>query len=309
VKTNDSATQFDRTALLFAGLAILGFSGTLPATRLGVRELDPWFFAIARAVGAGSLAGVCLLVRRAALPERQQLAGLAVVALATVIGFPLLSAYALTSVPASDAAMVIAFTPTLTALVGVVRNGERPARTFWLANAVGLCAVLSFLYSGPRTLRSGHVLLFAAAVVCAVGYAEGARLARRMTGLNVVSWSLVLSLPLLVPALCALLPLPRPVHVASWLGLGYVALISMFLAFAPWYAALARGGIALTSQVQFLQPLLSVAWAALLLGEHVSRGLWLTLGVVLGSIALARRALSRPTPLRSSVAPAISAPR
>jgi drug/metabolite transporter (DMT)-like permease len=294
VRNTDSATAFDRTALLLAGLAVLGFSGTMPATRLAVRELDPWFVALARAVGAGSLAGAFLLLRRATLPEPRQLAGLAVVALGTVIGFPLLSACALTSVPASDAAMVLAFTPTLTALAGMLRNGERPARPFWLANALGLCAVLGFLYSGPQALRAGHGLLFAASVVCALGYAEGARLARRMTGLRVVSWSLVLSMPLLVPGLLAFLPLSRPVHAASWLGLGYVSLVSMFLAFAPWYAALARGGIALTSQIQLLQPLLSVGWAAWLLGEHVSRGLWLTLGIVLGSIALARRALSRP---------------
>jgi len=294
VRNTNSATAFDRTALLLAGLAVLGFSGTMPATRLAVRELDPWFVALARAVGAGSLAGCYLLLQRASLPQRRQLAGLAVVALGTVIGFPLLSACALTSVPASDAAMVLAFTPTLTALAGMLRNGERPALPFWLANALGLCAVLGFLYSGPQALRAGHALLLAASVVCALGYTEGARLARQMTGLRVVSWSLVLSLPLLAPGLLALLPLAQPVHAASWAGLAYVSLISMFLAFAPWYAALARGGIALTSQIQLLQPLLSVCWAAWLLGEHVSGGLWLTLGIVLGSIALARRALARP---------------
>ena len=272
---------------------MLGFSGTMPATRLAVRELDPWFVALARAVAAGSLAGSFLLLRRARLPEPRQLPGLAVVALGTVIGFPLLSACALTSVPASDAAMVLAFIPTLTVLAGMLRSGERPALPFWLANGLGLCAVLGFLYSGPQALRAGHGLLFAASVVCALGYAEGARLARQMTGLRVVSWSLVLSLPLLVPGLLALLPLSQPVHAASWAGLAYVSLVSMFLAFAPWYAALARGGIALTSQIQLLQPLLSVCWATWLLGEHVSGGLWLTLGIVLGSIVLARRALSR----------------
>ncbi|HKO92880.1 MAG TPA: DMT family transporter [Polyangiaceae bacterium] len=293
MRNTNSATGFDRTALLLAGLAVLGFSGTMPATRLAVRELDPWFVALARAVVAGSLAGSWLLLRRAALPEPRQLLGLAVVALGTVMGFPILSACALTSVPASDAAMVLAFIPTLTTLAGMWRNGERPAPVFWLANALGLCAVLGFLYSGPQALCAGHALLLAASVVCALGYTEGARLARSMTGLRVVSWSLVLSLPLLVPALCLFLPVSRSVHTASWLGLAYVSLISMFLAFAPWYAALARGGIAFTSQIQLLQPLLSVCWAAWLLGEPVSTRLWLTLGIVLGSIVWARRALTR----------------
>ncbi|HVZ36498.1 MAG TPA: DMT family transporter, partial [Polyangiaceae bacterium] len=151
-------------------------------------------------------------------------------------------------------------------------------------------AVLAFLHSGPRHFQTGHALLLLASVVCALGYSEGARLARQRSGLWVVSWSLVLSLPLLAPLLFHLLwTLPRSAHAASWFGLAYVSLISMFLAFVPWYGALARGGVALTSQLQLLQPLLSVCWAGWILSERLSPSLWATLAVVVSSIAIARR--------------------
>jgi drug/metabolite transporter (DMT)-like permease len=175
-----------------------------------------------------------------------------------------------------------------------MQRGERPARSFWLANGIGLAAVLWFLHGGSRSLLPGHAVMFLAAVVCAFGYSEGARLAREMSGLSVVGWALVLSLPLLVPALLFSLPATQAVHAPAWIGLAYVTVISMFVAFVPWYAAMARGGIALTAQIQLLQPLLSVLWAGLLLGEPLSARLWLTLAIVIGSIYLSRRLVRVP---------------
>lgn len=288
MKEHSNVTVSASKALSLGLLAVVGFSGTVPATRLAVTEMDPTFLSLARAVGAGVLAGLFLLLRREALPGRRELASLALVALGTIIGFPLLLSLALTSVPATETAMVLAFIPTLTALSGVLQSGERPPAQFWYANASGLAAVLWLLQRTPGSLRWGHALLVLACVLCALGYTAGARLAQRMAGLTVVSWALVLSLPLLAPVL-ALLPAPRHVPGSAWLALGYVTVISMFLSFAPWYAAMARGGIALTSQLQLLQPLLSVCWAVLLLGESTTARLWVTLALVIGAIVWSRK--------------------
>jgi drug/metabolite transporter (DMT)-like permease len=301
VKLRDNATASDPKALLLGLLGILGFSGTLPATRLAVREFDPWLVAIVRALVAAGLAAACLTWRRETRPALRQLPSLAVVALGTVLGFPLLSALALTRVPASDAAMVVAFVPTLTALGGVLRDGERPAPLFWVCSLVGLGAVLALLGGGGGQLYTEHALLLLASVLCAMGYAEGARLARQMSGLWVVSWALLLALPALVPLLFLMVhALPRAEHASAWLGLGYVSVVSMFLAFVPWYAGLARGGVSRISQLQFLQPLLSVCWSGWLLGERLSPRLWATLAVVLTSIALSRR-LTRHAPAPARV--------
>jgi drug/metabolite transporter (DMT)-like permease len=269
MKHKDSAIASDQKALLFGSLAVLGFSGTLPATRLAVRELDPWLVAIVRGLVAGGLAAPCLWLRREPLPGVRQLLSLGVVALGTVLGFPLLSALALTRMPASDAAMVVVFVPPLTALCGVLRNRERPAPLFWVCNLVGLGAVLAFLRTGSGSLQAGHALLFFASLVCAIGYSEGARLARAMSGLSVVSWALLVALPVLVPLLfLSVHALPRAEHASAWFGLAYVSVVSMFLAFVPWYAALGRGGVARMSQLQLLQPLLSVCWSGWLLDER-----------------------------------------
>ena len=61
-------------------------------------------------------------------------------------------------------------------------------------------------------------------------------------------------------------PAPTPAPTA-WLGFAYVSVISMFLGFFAWYAGLARGGVAKIGQVQLAQPVLSLVWAALILGE------------------------------------------
>ncbi len=92
-------------------------------------------------------------------------------------------------------------------------------------------------------------------VVCGLGYAEGARLSRTLGGWQVISWALVLSLPIMLPI--ALLTMPAAFdHVAApaWFGLAYVSVFSMLIGFMFWYRGLALGGIAAVSQLQLLQP-------------------------------------------------------
>lgn len=67
----------------------------------------------------------------------------------------------------------------------------------------------------------------------------------------------------------------------AWLGFGYVSIVSMFLGFLAWYRAMALGGVARLSQLQLLQPLLTLLWSALLLGEEVNRGTVGTAGLVM----------------------------
>ena len=112
-------------------------------------------------------------------------------------------------------------------------------------------------------------------------------LARDMGGWRAISWALVLSLPVTVagdgasrrPAAAA-----RAAARSTWLGFAYVALVSMFLAFFAWYAGLARGGVAKIGQVQLAQPLLTLGWSALLLGEHVDALTLLAAMAVLASV-------------------------
>lgn len=305
MRIDSNVTRGRGKAFFLALLGVLGFSGTLVGTRVAVQDLSPVLVGLGRAVVAAVPALILLLWRRERLPARRHWTGLALVSLGVIVGFPLLTAMALREVPTSHATVVIAISPLATALVAVLRAGERPGVRFWLASATGGAAVVWFVASaGAGSWQTADTWLLAAVVVVAVGYAEGARLAREMGGMGVVCWALVLSLPvLIVPVGYEAVTHGLTARPAAWLGFGYISLISMFVAFMAWYAGLARGGIARTSQVQLLQPCFTLLWAALLLGETIDSRQIVGAGLVLISVVLCQ--LAR---VPAAAAPVASAP-
>ncbi len=273
-------------------LGVLGFSFSLPATRLAVADLDPWFVTFARALVAALLAAAYLRAVRAPWPTREQWRRLALVAGGAVIGFPLLTGLALVTSESQHGAVFVALLPGATALAAVARAGERPGPLFWGAALAGLLVVVGFtLVNAGGAVTGADVLLLAAIAVCAVAYAEGGVLSRDLGGARTICWALVLSAPLTAP-LAAATGATTGLHAGpvAWLGLAYVSLISMFLAFFAWYAGLARGGVAKVGQVQLLQPLLTFTWAGLVLGEHVGAGTVLAATGVLASVVVTQRA-------------------
>jgi drug/metabolite transporter (DMT)-like permease len=279
-------------AVVLGLLGVLGFSFTLPATRVAVDELDPVFIGLGRAAVAAVPAAAVLAIWRERLPDRRTLARLGVVALGVVFGFPLLSALALEELTAAHSAVIVGLLPAATAVMAVARAGERPSAGFWAASLAGLVAVLAFAASQGAGRPSGADLLVLAAVALgAVGYAEGGSLARDMGGSRVICWALVLSLPLTLPlGLAGAVAGGVSAPADAWLGFAYVALISQFLAFFAWYAALARGGVAKIGQVQLVQPLLTLGWAAALLGEHVGLVTLVASIAVVASVVATQRA-------------------
>jgi drug/metabolite transporter (DMT)-like permease len=284
-----------RRAAIPAGLAlgalgVLGFSFTLPATKLAVADLDPWFVASGRAVVAAALASVVLLAGRAPRPDARQWRSLAIVALGVVIGFPLLTSLALETRPAGQSAVVVAMLPAATAVMAVLRAGERPSPAFWLASGAGLVAALTFAVTrGAAGPEAADLLLLGAIVLCALGYAEGGALSRELGGARTICWALVLSAPLTLPV-AALTAGDLEAGASAWAGFAYVSLVSMFLGFFAWYAGLARGGVARVGQVQLAQPLLSLGWAALVLSEAITPADGLTAAVVIGCVVATQRA-------------------
>lgn len=253
-------------------LGVLIFSGSLPATRVAVTGFDPLFLTVARAAIAGGLALGLLLVFREKRPARQHFLPLLVVALGVVIGFPLLTALALQYVTSAHAIVFIGLLPLATAVFGVLRGGERPHPAFWLFSAMGSALVVGFALSqGLSASPIGDALMLAAIIVCGLGYAEGGRLSRSLGGWQVISWTLVLALPLTLPLTLILLPSTFVgIGAPAWIGLAYVSLFSMLIGFVFWYRGLAQGGIAAVGQLQLLQPFFGLALAATLLHEPVT---------------------------------------
>lgn len=288
-----SRTQLEALGMAYGFLAVLGFSLTLPATRVAVADLDPIVVALGRALVAGILAAVVLWVTRQPLPSRQHLKGLLIVAAGVVLGFPLLSSWAMNRLPAAHGAVVLGLLPLATAIASVIRAGEQPSLTFWVTSAVGSFTVVSFgLITGAGELQPADIALLAAVVAAALGYAEGGRLARIMGGWQVISWALVLTSPLVVlPIAVAVSQHNLTATPIAWLGFGYVSVISQFLAFFAWYEGMSIGGVARVSQLQLLQPFLTILASALLLGEQITPIMLGAACIVIASVALGKQSL------------------
>lgn len=305
---NSSATRTPWCALsapatigLWWGLlGVVAFSFTVPLTRVAVGGLSPLYVGSGRAVIAAGLAALALAVTRQRPPCSGQWLRLALVGGGIVVGFPLLTSFALSSAPASHGAMVVAGLPAATAVAAVLRERDRLPVAFWAAAATGAVAAVSFASARGDLggLQWADLLLFGAVLAAAVGYAEGGLLARELGAWQTVSWALVLCAPMMIVLTLVAAAHQAPQGTAEqWAAFAYLGVVSMFLGFFAWYRGLAIGPMARVSQVQLVQPVMSIAWAVLLLGEHLTRTTVLGGLVVVGCAAGAVRVrLGAPRP-------------
>ncbi|HEV7654124.1 MAG TPA: DMT family transporter [Mycobacteriales bacterium] len=273
-----------REGLQWGLLGTAAFSFTVPLTRVAVGGLSPLFIGSGRAVVAAVLAALALGLTGQRRPAGAQWGRLAVIAGGVVAGFPLLTSYALSTTPASHGAVVIALLPAATAAMAVLRGREHPPRSFWVMAVVGAAVALGFASlqgGGFGRLHWADLLLFGAVAAAAVGYAEGGLLSRELGSWQTVSWALVLAAPVMITlSVVSAIRQPPAATPPEWAAFAYLAVVSMFLGFFAWYRGLAIGPMAQVSQVQLIQPVLSILWAALLLHERVT---WPT---VLGGLAV-----------------------
>ncbi|HET6478807.1 MAG TPA: DMT family transporter [Actinoplanes sp.] len=275
-----------------AALGVLSFSFSFPATHWALDGFGPWSATGVRGVLAAVIASVALIATRAPLPARSDWHALAIVAGGCVLGFPLLTTLALQTSSTAHSAVVIGVLPMATATISALRTGRRASTAFWVAASVGAATVIAFTISqnhGRPTIAD--IYLFSALLVCAAGYAEGGRLSARMPGWQVIAWGVVLAAPVSL-AVCAVALPYEPVHLTAEAitGMAYIAAISQFGGFVVWYRGMGLIGVARASQLQLAQPLLTLGWAVLLLGEHLSATVPLTAAVVLGCIVVTQRA-------------------
>lgn len=273
----------------FIGMLI--FSGSLPATRVAVMDFDPLFLTVARAAIAGFVAVAVLLILSQKRPQREDATSLLITAFGVVVGFPLFTALALQHITAAHSIVFIALLPLMTALFGVMRAGEKPKAAFWVFSCLGSALVAGFalLNSGVGDLR-GDLYMIIAIIVCGMGYAEGAKLSRKLGGWQVICWALAISLPLMAVAAFVLLPNNfTNISTPAWIGLTYVSLFSMLIGFVFWYRGLAQGGIATVGQLQLLQPFFGLMLAALLLNESVSVLMFATCALVIVCVVCAKK--------------------
>ncbi len=292
-----------RLGLLLGFVGVLIFGGTLPATRIAVSAIDPIALTSLRTAIAGLCSLILLLVLRRPLPPRALLPQLVITMLCVAVLFPFLMSLGMQTVDASHGGVVLGILPIGTALVAVLITHERPRPLFWIASFAGAALVIAFaLRQGGGALSAGDWFLLASVIVSAIGYAFSGRLTSQMPGWEVISWVLVIALPISIPA--AALTMPGDVSqipLKPWLGLLYVALFSQWIGFFAWNAGMAMGGIARVSQVQLLQPFVVFALAAAFNDETITAQTVLFAAGVVATVAISTRTRGQPMPAKVDV--------
>jgi drug/metabolite transporter (DMT)-like permease len=275
----------------FFGVALFALS--VPLTRSAIDHMSPVFITAGRAVVAAILATAFLYFRKQPVPSRTQLGRVFVIGAGVIVGFPLFTGLALLTVPASHAAVVVGLLPAATAVISVLLTGERPPVRFWIFAIAGAVAVILFTatsHGGFEPLQLEDLYLLAAVVVTAYGYAEGALVSREIGSWQTISWSLIVWSPiLLVVTVWSLMTEPFTPNITDWGAFAYLATVSMFFGFFAWYRGLAIGPVSAVSQVQLTQPVMSIMWATVILGEIITPQVLMGGTVVIACAALAVR--------------------
>ena len=264
----------DESKGMFLGLVgVVSFGLTLPATRFIIPYFEPVFIGLGRAVIASFVAAFLLIATKQTSPSKNQFYQLLVVASGVVVGFPILSAWAMQTVPASHGGVVLGVLPLATAIVGAVVSNEKPSVAFWICGIVGSAVVIAYsLLQGVGEFQTGDFFLLGAIVSAATGYALGGKLSKEIGGWQVICWALVISFPfIIVPAW-----LEAPQEAVGSLPLNvllsflYLALVSQLFGFFFWNKGLALGGVARVSQTQLLQPIVTLVASAFLINETIN---------------------------------------
>ncbi|MFK5970469.1 MAG: DMT family transporter [Candidatus Marithrix sp.] len=283
--------QKESKGMLLGILGVISFGLTLPATRYIIEYFDPIFIGLGRAVVAAIFAALLLVITKPPIPNKKQLSKLIIIAFGVVIGFPVLSAWAMQTVPASHGGVVLGILPLATAIVGVMISNERPSMGFWLSGVMGSAIVIIYsLFYGVSSFHIGDFALLGAIISAAIGYAVGGQLSKEIGGWQVICWALVISLPfIIIPAWIKVPQEAFTIPINIWLGFLYLALVSQLLGFFLWNKGLALGGIARVSQAQLIQPFITIIASAWLVNEALDTITIVFALLVISTVAIGKR--------------------
>ena len=282
----------EKLGLLLGAIGVTCFSLTLPSTSVAVEYFGTTIVGLGRTVIAAVLVAIIFLVRKEKLPSRSQFKSILIVAAGAVLGFPLLTSWAMETLPVSHGAVELALLPLATAGIAILRAGERPSLRFWLASLVGSSAVLVYAINlGIGGLHTADLALLLAVLILGLSYAEGGKLSQEMGSWQVIAWAIVIGAPFFViPVGFELSVDMLAAPIEAWVSLLYLAIVSQFLAYVAWYGGMALGGIARISQLQYLQPFLMITFATLFLGESFTIVTIVTAAIVVVSVFIGKNA-------------------
>lgn len=275
-------------------LAVIGFGGTLPVTKIALVDFSPEFLTFARSLIAAVLSIALLAFMRKSFYHEANLQ-IFIAGLLLVFGFPGFMAVAMQTVPASHGGVVLGFLPLTTAILARIFTEEKPSSLFWILSILGCMIVAIYTYykadeAGQTGISTGDIYIVLAGLCASGGYVIFGKLSRTTSGWEIISRSLILNLPIILVGFWW--TWENRYLATSFKGiiaLGYVSIISMFLAFFAWNVALAYGGIAKIGQLQLLQTFATLLISALVLSEHIDLITIITAIIITVIIAASRK--------------------
>ncbi|USK34084.1 DMT family transporter [Bacillus sp. F19] len=282
-----------KKGMLLGFIGIICFSLTLPATSIAVPYFGATIVGLGRTVIAAIIVSIIFIVKKEKLPNKKQMKSLWIVAIGAVLAFPLLTTFAMKSLPVSHGAIELALLPLATAGFAMWRGGERLSKRYWIASIIGAITVLLYaVYLGLGQLQKGDIALIVAVLILGLSYAEGGKLSKELGSWQVIAWAILIGAPFFVIPVGLSVSfdmLQAPIE--AWISLLYLAIVSQFLAYVAWYGGMSLGGIARVGQMQYLQPFLMIGFSVLFLGESIT---WLT--IVLAIIVVMCVIIGKNTP-------------
>jgi drug/metabolite transporter (DMT)-like permease len=286
--------QTKATGYLLAVAGMLMLSLTLIALKLGLESFSPITMSLGRVFPAAIVAVFALRTMRARLlPPKEDLVRVLGLTIGVVIAFPVITSYGLEHITPGQAGVLGALGPIITAALSVLYGHKHPGRIFWIASSLGTLSAIGFALTrsaddpGDGDLLWYGLMLLAVVLWC-WGQVTGGTLTGKHHSIQILAWAILLGTP--INAVIAgvdlwINPLTEWPTLSAWFGFLYVALVSMFLVFFVWYAAMDRIGMVKTSQLQLAQPIVTLLVSMWLFGEQVAPSTWVFALLIMGAVA------------------------
>jgi drug/metabolite transporter (DMT)-like permease len=278
---------------------MVAWGATPVFTKLAAEDVEPLLVALLRTALAGLAAAPLLVLVREAPPRVPRGRALLVASgLTGFVGFPILFTIGQERTSAMHGGMILAALPIVTGAYAALLAGRRPGGR-WLAGCAvafaGEVALIAFR-GGEGTATAadlvGDLLVVVSVLVVAAGYVAGARLGQLGYGsLATTFWGVALAALVVAGPLAGVLAANGwpAAGGAAWGSIVFLALVTSIVGYVGWYWALARGGIARISTIQFLQPFSGLALAAVVLDEDFTAPLLAASAAILLGVWIAQR--------------------
>ncbi len=292
-------------------LAVVFWGTSFVATKLALRELSPVTLVFLRFAQGSFLMAVLLLVRREmAWPPRDTWRWLLLMGFVGVFVHQLLQVNGLKLTSATTTGWLIGLIPLWTAILSRLWLKERmnPQKVFGLllgfVGAVLLITrgeISAKLLSLPAT--RGNLLVLLSTLNWAVYSVLGHGTLRRLGAVRATAGAMILGWLMLTPLFLAHAGWSELAHVSAtgWISVVFLGVGCSGLGYLFWYGALERLEASRVAAFLYLEPLVTLGAAALILGERA--GLLTLVGgaVVLAGVLLVEKAPRPRIPLEAEV--------